>query len=168
MNLKIIMRYIDKIIERFSTWGLSISSLLILMMSLIITTEVICRSFLNFSILVADEFSGYFCVGVACLGVADSLRSNSFVKIDFLYERLSEKWKNISFLVVRLISFIYIAIVLKSACGFVMTSYKYKMTSMFMTKTPLFYPQFLIVIGLVFLIGQIVVDIKDGIKNIKF
>ena len=49
-----------------------------------------------------------------------------------------------------------------------MTSYKYKMTSMFMTKTPLFYPQFLIVIGLVFLIGQIVVDIKDGIKNIKF
>ena len=167
MNLKIIMKCIEKITEKFSTWGLDIASVLIFMMSLLITAEVICRSFLNFSLLVADEFSGYFCVGVACLGVASSLRSKSFVKIDILYDRMSKKWKNISFLIVRLISFIYVAIVLNSAWGFVMTSYKYKMTSMFMTKTPLIYPQFLIIIGLVFLIFQIVVDIKEGIENIR-
>jgi len=167
MNFKIIIKYFDKIIEKFSAWGLTLASVLIFMMSLIVTVEVICRSFLNFSILIADEYSGYFCVGVACLGVAYSLRTRSFVKIDFLYNRLSKKWKNVSFLFARVISFIYVAILLYSAWGFVMATFKYKTTSMFMTRTPLIYPQSLIVIGLIFLIGQIVVDIKESIENIR-
>ncbi len=63
---------------------------LILIMTLLITIDVIGRTLFGKSTLVADELSGYMLVAIVSLGLAHTLKAEKHITVEIITSRLPE------------------------------------------------------------------------------
>lgn len=60
-------------------------------MMVLITLEVICRSFLGFSLTIVDETCGYLVVALLFLGMSYSLREQALLRVEFIINALPSR-----------------------------------------------------------------------------
>lgn len=143
-------------VDLLGTAAMVVSAVAVVVMTGLIAVEVIGRSVFRVSTLVSDEMSGYLLVILTFFGLADSLRSESFIRVELVYDRFSERirrWLDPALLVVALG---YTGFLAYHFWGFVAQSYGFGSTSIYFTRTPLWIPQTFMAVGASLLIVEIV------------
>ena len=67
--------------RRVCAAAMAVAGLAAVVMMLLVTVEVLGRSFLNVSTLIADEMGSYLLVSLTFLGLAPTLRDGGFIRI---------------------------------------------------------------------------------------
>jgi TRAP-type C4-dicarboxylate transport system permease small subunit len=131
--------------------GLWLAGLSLLAMILLVSADVVARWLLNFSFLIADEYSGYLLIAVTFLGAAFSLRSGAFTRMDALYNRTRGKVRWVLDVLLNLVSLAYLAILDYWLWVFIASSYRSGVTSISIAQTPLYIPRLFMGLGVMLL-----------------
>lgn len=135
-------------IDRFAAAGGYVSAFFMVLIVLLITVEIFLRTALNFSTLIADEYSAYFFVAVVMLGLALTLRDEAHIRITLALSRLSPRVERVVDLIVSLIAAALCTFALYHSALLVYDTYALDMTADSISETPIFLPQLVIPIGL--------------------
>jgi TRAP-type transport system small permease protein len=130
---------------------------------LLITTDVLLRNTINVSILISDEVSGYLMVSMVFFGAGHSLRTGSFLRIEFILVALPERVKasvNIIFDVLALaVSFT----LFYELVALVFSTWERKMYAATLIQTPLWIPQLAMPLGSAILICALLLNLNDNV-----
>lgn len=87
------MRTLEKIIEQFVHLAEGILAILLLLMALNVAFDVIMRYFFRNSSVAMQELEWHLFAVILLLGISAGLKEEAHVRVDFLYERFSERVK---------------------------------------------------------------------------
>ncbi|MFZ5781980.1 MAG: TRAP transporter small permease subunit [Pseudomonadota bacterium] len=135
------------VLSRIIEASTRLAELLMLSMMALITVEIVCRSFLGFSLLLVDEVAGYMLVAVLFLGITTSFRSGSLLRVEFVINRLpprAQLWLDAVF---DLIGFGFVAILDHALINFVLSTFERGMRAPTLLGTPLYIPQSVMPVG---------------------
>lgn len=130
-----------------SAAGMALSALALVLMTLLITIEVIGRNFFSVSTLVSDEMAGYLLVALTFLGLAATLRQGGLIRVDVYRRRLRGRGRRVLDVILYVLASVYTAVLVWYAWRFVLESYRFKTTSIYFTATPLWIPHGLMALG---------------------
>jgi TRAP-type C4-dicarboxylate transport system permease small subunit len=119
-------------------------------LSLLITAEILLRRFLNFSLQGGDEFGGYVLAIIAAFGFAYTLLERAHTRVEIIVERVSpgaQAWLNVisSWCIAGMGVFLA-----WRSCATLLESIEFKSLSGTPMMTPLWQPQSLWVLGLLY------------------
>ena len=80
---------LEKLSDKLSKLGAYLSSVLFLMLVALIMTEIIGRTFFDYSTMIADEYSGYFYLAAVFFGFAYTFRKKAHIRITLLSAKCS-------------------------------------------------------------------------------
>ena len=132
---------------RVADLGMAISAAAVVVMTLLITVEVVGRNLFKFSTLVADEMAGYLLVVVTFLGLASTLRSGGFIRVDTYRTRIRGRARVALDLSIYGLAAAYTAVLDRYLWRFALDSYRFNSTSIYFTQTPLWIPHSLMAVG---------------------
>ncbi len=140
------------LIDLFSKLGLLTSGFAILFMILLISVEVIGRRVLNFSTLIADEYSAYLLVVITFMGSAYTFKSGGFTRMEVIYSRFKRGGRLVIDLLINLIALLFLLVIDYWVWIHIISSYRSGTRSISIFQTPLFIPQSFMGIGITFLL----------------
>ena len=152
------------IISLFSTAGMYLAGFGIFVMALLITTEIVGRHLFGFSILVVDEWSGYLLVMVTFLGLAYTMKTNGFLQIEFLLNRLRPKQRRIFHIFLISVAFFYSILIDHKLITYTWSSYATGLVSVSISQTPLFIPQLFMPLGMTLLALEL---LRQGVLSLR-
>jgi TRAP-type C4-dicarboxylate transport system permease small subunit len=154
-----IMNQLKRIINFLSALGLWISGIAVLFMILLITVEVIGRRVLNFSTLIADEFSGYLLVVITFMGAAYTLKTGGFTRMELVYNQFKGRGRWIIDLVFNLVSLVFLMILDYWLWVHIISNYRSDMASISILQTPLYIPKLFMGLGATLLLTEVILEI---------
>lgn len=87
------------IFERVLTYGANICAhgamLMLSIMTVVIFALVVTRYLFSYSFPWVEELSRYLMIWMTFLAAGSLMLSNSHIKMDFVYTRLSQRWRNV-------------------------------------------------------------------------
>jgi TRAP-type transport system small permease protein len=128
---------------------------LFVLMTLLILTEVVLRTFFGTSTLVASEYSGYALSGMIYLAMGFTFREGAHIRITFLKDRLKGKARRAIELFCLLFALVLCALSCRFALDLAMSSYARNLTAYTVAETPLWAPQFILFAGMCIFTFQI-------------
>ena len=128
--------------------------------------EVVGRTFIGRSTMIADEMSGYLNVAVVFLGLAYTLKEKGFIRVEIVYRRFRGAMERIARWIIALSSLLYVLVIVIYMTRHVRYSYTRGILSTNVAETPLWIPQSLIVAGAVVLALQILAYVLDRVRNL--
>lgn len=164
-----IQRVVDRmsrVVGLVSDAGAALAALCIVLITVLVCVEVLGRTLLGFSTMIADEMSGYLNVAVVFFGLAYTLKENGFIRVEFVYQRFRGAVGWISRWIIVLTALLYAAMIAVYMARHVRYSYIRHVLSTNVAETPLWIPQSLIVAGVVILGLQILVYVLNRVRNL--
>ena len=153
------MTKVRQIISFFSSVGFWISGIAVLLMTLLITVEVVGRRVLNFTTLVADEFSGYLLVVITFMGAAYTLKTGGFTRMELVYNQFKSRGRWIIDLVFNLVSLVFLMILDYWLWVHIISNYRSDMASISILQTPLYLPKLFMGLGATLLVLEVLLEI---------
>lgn len=138
-----VLPFVDHIMQ-LQRW---LSELIIVAMVLLIVAEVVCRSFLGFSLMFGEELAGYLLVALVFLGMGASLHAGALFRVEFLIGSLSERGRNALQLVFDLLSLAFAVLLAWQMFALASGSYARHIEAATILATPLYIPQIVMVVG---------------------
>ena len=135
---------------------MALSQAALVLMTALVTVEVLGRNLLNVSTLVADEMAGYLLVTITFLGLGATLRTGGFIRIDTYLRRARGRGRSALDAVIYALAVGYTAVLIWYCGRLAWDSYRFGSTSISITRTPLWIPQLVMVIGLAALLLELV------------
>jgi len=127
--------------------ALKLSALLLLALLMLMNVEVVARYAFGKSTLIADEYAGYFYAWIVLLGAVHLLRSDKYLTVTLLTDRLSPRARNAAATFAGLIGLTVSLVSLSSSYSIVQQTWMFGTRSMQPSATPLIYPQAALLIG---------------------
>ena len=166
--MKIWMGYC-RTVRKLSRVSAYIASVVTLVMSALIFVEVICRSFFGFSTLIADEFGGYFLCASTFFAGPILMADDGFLRVDVAYLHFRGAFKKICDLLIWGTALIFCGYLFYFCLHVVQSSLNFNTVSAYVSKTPMVYPQSVMLIGLALLILEVIVKLGEvfvpGVDN---
>ncbi len=128
--------------------GVLVGGLLIALLVILVASEVVGRSLFNVSLMVADEYAGYIVVALVFLGIPYALFHDALLRVDFIYERLKGKRRELLGLLFDLVSLAVTCVLGGYLTRMVLTTFERGTFSSTPAMTPLWIPQVAMPIGL--------------------
>jgi TRAP-type C4-dicarboxylate transport system permease small subunit len=132
---------VDGVIEWISSWGIRVSCFFLVLMFALTNIEVLGRYILGFSTLIAEEYVSYFLVWMTFLGYAATCRGGHFIRVRFLLDKVSPRFRDILQGLAALASCVLCAVLTYCAADTALLSYRFQSLSLQVSQTPLFIPQ---------------------------
>jgi len=155
-------RAIDSLI-RISLYACEI---IVVIMMLLITIEVVLRSFFHASLLLTDEMCGYFLVAITFFGISYCLRSGALLRIKFILFSLPQRIRIWVDLVYDLLALIFALIVTYELFRLAWGSYRLKILAPTLLETPLYIPELAMPIGMSLLVLGLLSELGSDITRI--
>lgn len=127
--------------------ALKLSALLMLALLVLMNVEIFARYLFGRSTLIADEYAGYFYAWIVLLGAVHLLRSDKYLTVTLLTDRLSSRARNIAAIFAGLIGLAVSVISLVSTYAIVQQTWMFGTRSVQPSATPLIYPQAAMLVG---------------------
>lgn len=140
-----------RLIDKITLIGAHISGIFILVIVALVFIEVIGRGFFKFSIMICDEISGYLNGALVFLGLAYTMRSGGFIRIEILFNLFHGNVKRLLKWLTCLLSLVYVSILVVYLWRHIFFFYKNKIVSTYFTNLPQFIPLSVIEIGAILL-----------------
>ncbi|WP_170984351.1 TRAP transporter small permease subunit [Rhodoligotrophos defluvii] len=128
-----------------------LSALSIAAITIIVCTEVLLRSVFSVSTLIATEFPGYLLVANVFLGLAWTFRNGGFIRVELVYMNFGPRLAAFADFTMAAVGTAVLIIYTYYLCWFVLQSHATHVTSIYVTRTPLWIPQLVMPAGLVLL-----------------
>ena len=136
-----------RVLRFFEGIALKLSAVFLGAMVLLINVEIFSRYFFNYSTRIADEYGGYFYAWIVLLGSVHLLRSDKYLTVTLLTDRLSPRGRNVAAIFAGIVGLGVSIVSLWSAFAIVQQSWMFGTRSMQPSSTPLIYPQAALLIG---------------------
>lgn len=164
---KRIAQGIDKGIVIFCS---AIAGATILILSILITVDVLGRYLFQTPTMVAVEFSGYLLVGLVFLGLVYTGHVDGHIKIEILTDRLKPYPRKMLKIVVDIFTIVFSAWLAWFTLGPVLMDFELGSTSLTGTAIPMWVPGALIPLGFAILamklFAQFVIDLGSESKEV--
>jgi len=134
--------------RRLALAGASLSSLLIIALVILITVEIVGRSFFDYSTMLADEYSGYFYLALVFLGLAYTFDEGGHIRISIITSRLSRRGQRWADILAATLTLGILLFALYYSWNFMVESKEMEMLSEGVSETPLYLTQIPMVVGL--------------------
>jgi TRAP-type C4-dicarboxylate transport system permease small subunit len=138
---------IGKVLHVLEGGVMKLSALLLVALLALINVEILGRYFFSYSTLIADEYCGYFYAWIVLLGGVHLLRSDRYLTMTSVLDRLPPFGQNLIGILGALVGLAVCAVSLKSTVDLVWTSYSFGARSGQPSATPIAYPQLAMPIG---------------------
>jgi len=136
------------------------------LMGALITFEVLGRFLFGYSTLFADEMSGYLLVLLLFAGLAHTLRTGGFLRVEFLFNRLPKRVQIWVELTASIISLFYMAVLSYEAWLMVYDAYDFAFTSVRPSGILLWIPQACLPLGCSLLVLEFLAHIGRLIRDL--
>ncbi len=152
---------LEKFSKGLSKVGAYISSLLFVGLVVLIMTEIIGRSFFDYSTMLADEYSGYFYLAAVFFGLSYTFNEGGHIRINLVTSRLSESAVRVLDIFAGILSSGVMIFAGYYSLLYMIDSKEMEMLSENVSETPLYLTQIPIVIGLaLFILAFVVFTLK--------
>lgn len=138
--------------------AMAVSGAAVVGMMALVTFEVLLRTFVNRSTLVADEMAGYLLVAMTFLGLAPSLRDGAFIRIDTYRDRLRGGARRVLDVALVTVALAYAITVDWYLWDLLAGTWRLGTTSIQVSRTPLWIPQAVMAVGGLLLILELLVE----------
>lgn len=128
--------------------GHAVSGATLVLLTALITAEVILRQVFSVSMLIVDELSGYLLVLLTFFGANHSLRTGSLLRVDIFYNRMSKKARRRADAMYDIACCVFCAILTYYFGRHVWSSIANDVVSSTMASTPMFIPQLAMPLGM--------------------
>ena len=140
-------RVVTAVADRVAAVAAVVSGAAVVLMTVLVTVEVLSRDLFNFSTLIADEMSGYLLVALTFLGLAPTLRSGGFIRIDTYRARLQGGARQALELAIHLLALGYAVLLDWYLWWLALDAWRLGTTSIQVSRTPLWIPQMCMAVG---------------------
>lgn len=155
------MSSLENLGKRLSLMGAYVSSVLFIMLVVLIMTEIIGRSFFDYSTMLADEYSGYFYLASVFFGLAYTFSKDGHIRINIITARLSESKRRWIDIFAGVLNSAILIFAVYYCYKFMMDSKEMEMVSENVSETPLWLTQIPMSIGLgIFIIVSVIWTVK--------
>lgn len=155
------------VIDRLSMTGMSLAALAVLAMLLVVTLEVALRSTGSQPTGLADEWSGYLLVACTFLGLAYTARVDGLVRVSLLYDRLSPKAKAGLRILYMVVALVVVGVIAGAVLDTTLRSRSFGLRSNFLSRTPIWLPQSVMVLGAVTMLLQLVAELAKAVHLLR-
>ena len=146
--------------------GLVAGWLGIILMGLVLV-EVITRYILQSPLTIADEVGAYMLVAITFLGLAYTWKEKGHVRIEVVVTRLPLRLRKRLRIVTLIMATGFVPLLIWASCKLVIYSSDFGVRSSASLRTPLAWPQSVLIIGGLFILLQLIVDLAKAIKAVK-
>ena len=128
-------------LDRLARGLLAFSNVLLAALFLLINAEIVVRATLRKSTLVSDEYSGYLMCWLTLCGLLYGMRSNAFLQVAFIVNRLRGRWRGLAEAFAALGGLFVCVVATYSTGVLTYTNWKFHAISSHFSQTPLYLPQ---------------------------
>lgn len=143
-----------------------VAGLALAAMVVIITLEILVRNLVGPSLQLADEVGGYLLVAMAFFAMADAYRTNSMMRIEFVYERTRGAARLGLDLLYDLVALAATLTLVWFSARFAMSSWTRGTYASTFLETPQWLPQLAIPIGLAILAIAIALSVTATMRQL--
>ncbi len=155
------MNWLDNLNSKLSKGGAYISSTLFVGLVVLIMTEIVGRSFFDYSTMLADEYSGYFYLGSVFFGLAYTFNESGHIRINIVTSRLSKNFQRYIDIFAGVLATSILTYALFYSYLFMEDSKEMEMLSEAVSETPLWLTQIPITVGMsLFVFASFVFTLK--------
>jgi TRAP-type C4-dicarboxylate transport system permease small subunit len=140
--------------------GLSLAAIFVMML-----LEVVLRPF-RISPVGVDQIVGFLNVAVVFLGMAYSLRTGSFVRVELIYNLLNKKLQHLVQWFIVVASLLFVCVLFYYTLDYVIYSYGNNILSLGMLTFPEFYPRSIVVVGLGLVVLQLALWLMQRVRDV--
>jgi TRAP-type C4-dicarboxylate transport system permease small subunit len=141
--------------RRLCAAAMAVAGLAAVVMMVLVTVEVLGRSFFNVSTLIADEMGSYLLVTLTFLGLAPTLRDGGFIRIDVYRDRARGRGRALLDACIVVLAIGYTAALDWYLWDLAANSYRLGTTSIQVARTPLWIPQGIMAVGGTLLLAEL-------------
>ncbi len=149
---------IVRTVSRFSAY---IAAIATIAMSILVFIEVICRSIFGFSTLIADEYGGYLLCASTFFAGPILMADDGFLRVDIVYLKLKGKLKKVIDFIIWSTALVFCGYLFWFCLHVVRSSLSINAVSAYISKTPMVYPQSIMLIGLALLLLEVIVKLGE-------
>ena len=132
-----------------------------------ILIEVLTRYILQSPLSVAEEYGGYMLVAITFLGLSYTWKERGHVRVELVINVLSLKLQSWRRLITLIMATAFALIMIKASYDLVSYSYLFGTRSGSWLRTPLIWPQIVLIIGAVLLFIQLIAELIRAVGNLK-
>ncbi|MCC7274074.1 MAG: TRAP transporter small permease [Alphaproteobacteria bacterium] len=147
--------------------GMHGAELCLVAMMVLITLEVVCRSFLGFSLTIVDETCGYLVAALLFLGAAYSLRQEALLRVEFIIVALPRRLRHVVDLAYDIASLGFAIILLHQMARLAVSSHQRGMVAPTLMETPIWLPQVVLPVGAALIVLGLLAEIVRDIARIS-
>lgn len=151
--------------KNVSKLGAFLASLLLVGLTCLILTEIIGRSFFDYSTMLADEYSGYLYLALVFLGLAYTFDENEHIRINLIISKLSKSKNRTIDIVVSAMLLAILLYAIYYTYALTYDSYEMEMVSEGVSETPIYLTQIPMFIGIFLFILSTLGFLIKRIKN---
>jgi TRAP-type C4-dicarboxylate transport system permease small subunit len=154
--LQSIVKFIEKVTDVLSG-HLQAGIIFFLMVMLLV--EVLTRYILRSPLSIADEMGGYLLVSITFMGLAYTWKEKGHVRVSLLISRLPHKFAHLLRYITLILATVFTLPLIKACYDLISDSILFESRSGSWLRTPLAYPQTILLIGAIMLFLQLVAEI---------
>lgn len=141
-------------IDQVCRWAADMACICLGLMVLVLCVEIIARGFSASSPLSTWEFAGYLQAAVVMLGAGYTLQTGGHIRVNLLMARLGEKGMRVLDILCSVLGLAVMAVICWALVDVFWSSLQTGRRSYFVSATPLWIPQSVLVLGSVLLTLQ--------------
>jgi TRAP-type C4-dicarboxylate transport system permease small subunit len=132
---------------------------IIFFLMVLLLVEVLTRYILRSPLSIADEMGGYLLVSITFMGLAYTWKEKGHVRVSLLISRLPDKFAHLLRFITLILATLFTIPLMKACYDLIADSLLFESRSGSWLRTPLAYPQTILLIGAIMLFLQLVAEI---------
>ncbi len=156
----------ERAADRLIGAGRAGAELALVGMMVLITLEVVCRSFLRFSLIIVDETCGYLVVALLFLGAAYSLREQALLRVEFIINALPVRLRAWVDLLFDVAAMGFALVILYQLARVTYSSWERGMVAPTLMETPIYLPQLVMPVGSLLLVLGLAAEIARDLRRV--
>ena len=132
---------------------------IIFFLMVMLLAEVLTRYILRSPLSIADEMGGYLLVAITFMGLAYTWKEKGHVRVSLLISRLPDKFGRQLRFITLILATVFTLPLIKACYDLISDSLLFESRSGSWLRTPLAYPQTILLIGAIMLFLQLVAEI---------
>ena len=162
------MAKLIKIIEKITDFaGGHLQALIVFVLMLMVMVEVLARYVLQSPLSLADEMGGYMLVAISFMGLGYTWKEKGHVRVELLISMLPVKIRNCFRFGTLILATLFCIPLIVGSFQMLQDSLLFESRSGSWLRTPLVYPQSILLIGSLLLLLQLIAEIMKAVIAFK-
>jgi len=158
---------VERAVDRLIDGAAVLCELTIAAMAVFVSLDALLRWLINWSFLVVDELGGYAMLLLTFFGMAVALHRGALFRVEALIDRLQGRAREILQLSFDLASLGFAVLLFWQLLGLAMRSQAREITAATTLRTPLWWPQALMAVGVLLLVLALLVQLWRGVRRLR-